>query len=130
MTKSDKIKQILKTLSTSPGVYQFLDKNNTIIYVGKAKNLKNRVSSYFNKIKSEKGEIEVLSKGSSLKLCMVAEGVADEYPRFAPTMEWDIAAGHAILEGAGKELIHFKSGEKMRYNKKDLLNGWFIAKNK
>lgn len=60
MEKSDKIKQILKTLSTSPGVYQFLDKNNTIIYVGKAKNLKNRVSSYFNKIKYENGKTQIL----------------------------------------------------------------------
>ena len=58
---------------------------------------------------------------------MVAEGEADEYPRFAPTMEWDIAAGHGILEGAGMSLIHYKSGTKMYYNRKNLVNSWFVA---
>ena len=52
--------------------------------------------TFFDEIKKEHGKIEILSRGSSLKICMVAEGAADIYPRFAPTMEWDVAAGHAI----------------------------------
>ena len=97
--------------------------------IGSRSHMSEQTERYFNKIKKEKGEIEVLSKGSSLKLCMIAEGKADEYPRFAPTMEWDIAAGQAIIEGAGKQVIHYKSGETMRYNKENLVNGWFVAKN-
>ena len=71
--------------------------------------------------------VEQLSKGSSLKLCMVAEGVADIYPRLAPTMEWDTAAAHAIVLEAGKEVIQFESEEALVYNKENLLNPWFVV---
>ena len=50
--------------------------------------------AYFDKMKEQHGEVEIVSMGSSLKLCLVAEGVADVYPRFAPTMEWDTGASH------------------------------------
>lgn len=59
---------------------------------------------------------------------MVAEGVADEYPRFGPTMEWDTAAGHAIANAAGKKLYHTNLMGELIYNKKDLLNPFFIVK--
>lgn len=72
-------------------------------------------------------EIEQVSKGSSLKLCMVAEGMADIYPRLAPTMEWDTGAAHAIVLEARKEVIQFESGEALVYNKENLLNPWFIV---
>ena len=72
--------------------------------------------------------IEQVSKGSSLKLCMVAEGTADIYPRLAPTMEWDTAAAHAIVLEAGKSVVEYKSGRNLIYNKEDLLNPWFIVK--
>jgi len=75
----------------------------------------------------ETKEIEQVSKGSSLKLCMVAEGTADIYPRLAPTMEWDTAAAQAIVLEAGKEVIQFESKTPLLYNKKDLLNPWFIV---
>ena len=65
--------------------------------------------------------------GSSLKICLVAEGFADVYPRFAPTMEWDTAAGHAIANHAGKKLIDYKTNKEMRYNREQLLNNWFIV---
>jgi len=68
-----------------------------------------------------------VSKGSSLKLCMVAEGVADIYPRLAPTMEWDTAAAHAVVLESKKEVIQFKSRENLVYNKKNLLNPWFLV---
>jgi 3'(2'), 5'-bisphosphate nucleotidase len=72
-------------------------------------------------------EIEQVSKGSSLKLCMVAEGEADIYPRLAPTMEWDTAAAHAIVLEAGKSVVQFETREPIVYNKKNLLNPWFIV---
>lgn len=68
------------------------------------------------------------SKGSSLKLCMVAEGIADIYPRLAPTMEWDTAAADAIVRCAGKMTYQFDSKEAVIYNKEDLLNPWFTVK--
>jgi 3'(2'), 5'-bisphosphate nucleotidase len=71
--------------------------------------------------------IELLSAGSSLKLCLLAEGIADIYPRFGPTMEWDIAAGHAIINSANCKLIDSNTGEPLKYNKMDLHNPSFIA---
>ena len=61
-------------------------------------------------------------------MCMVAEGSADVYPRFAPTMEWDTAAGDAICRAAGRKVVDAKTGEPLTYNKPDLHNPWFIAK--
>jgi 3'(2'), 5'-bisphosphate nucleotidase len=64
--------------------------------------------------------------GSSLKFCVVAEGRADLYPRFGPTMEWDTAAGQAVVEGAGGQVLTL-AGTRMRYNKESLLNPYFIV---
>lgn len=72
--------------------------------------------------------IEQVSKGSSLKLCMVAEGVADIYPRLAPTMEWDTAAADAIVREAGKMTYGYESNLALMYNKTDLLNPWFVVR--
>ena len=77
--------------------------------------------------KEEKDAIEILSIGSSLKFCLVAEGSADIYPRFSPTMEWDTAAGHAIANYAGKKVIDLVSKKEITYNRKNLKNNWFIV---
>ena len=69
-----------------------------------------------------------MSLGSSIKICLVAEGVADVYPRFAPTMEWDTAAGHAIAKYANKKLIDLETEQEMVYNRSNLKNNWFIVK--
>ena len=71
--------------------------------------------------------IELMQAGSSLKLCMVAEGNADIYPRLAPTMEWDTAAGHAVAKFAGCRVYQYESGVELAYNKENLLNPWFIV---
>ena len=71
--------------------------------------------------------LETVSAGSSLKLCLVAEGRADVYPRLAPTMEWDTAAGHAIALAAGCTVADAATGEPLRYNKADLHNPFFIV---
>lgn len=82
---------------------------------------------YIASMKEKHGEVETISIGSSLKLCLIAEGKADVYPRFAPTMEWDTAAGHAIVRAAGKEVYQAGTSLPLQYNKVDLLNPWFIA---
>lgn len=74
------------------------------------------------------GENEIVSMGSSLKICLVAEGQADVYPRLGPTSEWDTAAAHAVLLAAGGELVDATTGGALKYNQKEtLLNPWFIA---
>jgi 3'(2'), 5'-bisphosphate nucleotidase len=83
---------------------------------------------YIESLKKDGAEINVISKGSSLKLCMVAEGTADIYPRFGPTMEWDTAAGDAILSAAGGQITDYVTRKKMEYNRPDLLNSWFVAR--
>lgn len=88
----------------------------------------NEDTSYFiEELKAEYKEIEVISKGSSLKFCLVAEGKADVYPRFAPTMEWDTAAGQAICEAAGLKVISKETGDSLLYNKENLLNPSFLV---
>jgi 3'(2'), 5'-bisphosphate nucleotidase len=69
---------------------------------------------------------EAMPVGSSLKLCVVAEGLADIYPRLGPTMEWDTAAGHAVVEAAGGT-VKQPNGEALVYNKENLLNPYFIV---
>ena len=72
-------------------------------------------------------EHDITDMGSSLKICLVAEGVADIYPRLGPTSEWDTAAAQAILESAGGRMID-EGGRPLRYNSKDaLLNPHFLA---
>ncbi len=66
------------------------------------------------------------SMGSSLKLCLVAEGAADLYPRLAPTMEWDTGAAHAVVSAAGGSVVD-TAGHDLRYNKENLLNPHFIV---
>jgi 3'(2'), 5'-bisphosphate nucleotidase len=72
--------------------------------------------------------LEMKPKGSALKICMVADGVADIYPRLAPTMEWDTAAGHAIVKFTGKEIVQFENKKPLLYNKQNLLNPWFVVR--
>lgn len=82
---------------------------------------------YIKTLEAEHGQVAMISKGSSLKLCMVAEGQADCYPRFAPTMEWDTAAGSAICKNAGKTVLDWETKKEMRYNREQLLNNWFLV---
>jgi 3'(2'), 5'-bisphosphate nucleotidase len=82
---------------------------------------------FINKIKKQHNNIEYLSKGSSLKFCLIADGEADLYPRFGPTMEWDTAAGHAIVQFSGGNVLDFESEKPLEYNKKSLLNPAFVV---
>ena len=100
---------------------------NTYVVVGSRSHMSAETEEFFEEKKKEYGEVEIMTVGSSLKLCMVAEGKADAYPRYAPTMEWDTGAGHAIAKFAGFSVKKYNSSEDVFYNKKDLLNPWFLA---
>jgi 3'(2'), 5'-bisphosphate nucleotidase len=82
---------------------------------------------FIEKLKNKLGELNYINKGSSLKLCMIAEGTAHVYPRFSRTMEWDTAAGHAIILGSGGSILQKENMHELVYNKKDLANPPFIA---
>jgi 3'(2'), 5'-bisphosphate nucleotidase len=71
--------------------------------------------------------IRAVAAGSARKLCVVAEGAADVYPRFGPTMEWDTAAGQAVLEAAGGRMVSATDGRRFAYTRPDLRNPGFIA---
>lgn len=99
---------------------------NKIRVVGSRSHLNEATKDFIENLpKSTK--VEIVSKGSSLKFCLVAEGEADVYPRFAPTMEWDTAAGQAICQSAGVKVIDQDTKEPMRYNKQNLLNSYFLV---
>ena len=83
--------------------------------------------NYISNLEKENKEVDIVSKGSSLKFCLVAEGKADVYPRFAPTMEWDTAAGDAICRAVGLMVIAQDTQEELRYNKENLLNPYFLV---
>lgn len=85
---------------------------------------------FIAELKLKYTSVEYIRKGSSLKFFDLALGLADIYPRFAPTMEWDIAAGQAILEGIGGQVHFTHLNEPLNYNKEDLYNPYFVAKTK
>jgi 3'(2'), 5'-bisphosphate nucleotidase len=86
------------------------------------------VLQIINSLKAKGHELDYIKKGSALKFFDLASGRADIYPRFAPTMEWDIAAGQAILEALGGEVVHAETGEPLTYNKANLVNPYFVAR--
>ena len=103
-------------------------KNETFTIVASRSHMSKKTEEFISAAKSKYGFVKLISKGSSLKLCMVAEGIADCYPRFAPTMEWDTAAGQSICENAGFKVIDWKTKVSMLYNRSHLLNNWFLVK--
>ena len=84
--------------------------------------------TFIDQLQAENSEVAIVSKGSALKFCLVAEGNADIYPRFAPTMEWDTAAAHAICNAVGIKVLSLETGKELVYNKENLLNPWFVCK--
>jgi len=85
------------------------------------------MEDYLAEERRRHGDIEFVQMGSALKICLVAEGRADAYPRFGTTMEWDTAAAHAIANAAGRRVLRWGSTEELAYNKEDLRNDWFIV---
>ncbi|MHA7109124.1 3'(2'),5'-bisphosphate nucleotidase CysQ [Sunxiuqinia elliptica] len=96
--------------------------------VGSRSFMNQETKDFIDTLRKDYPNIEVLSRGSSLKICMIAEGKADIYPRFGPTMEWDTAAGHAIVKAVGKNIYQLDTGTPLEYNKQSLLNPFFVVK--
>jgi 3'(2'), 5'-bisphosphate nucleotidase len=110
-----------------------------LVVVASKSHLSKETEEFIQKLMTIDSNLVTKSKGSSLKLCMVAEGSADIYPRLAPTMEWDTAAADAIVREAGKmtyiydenfpieSIDSISSIDSMKYNKENLLNPWFVV---
>jgi len=86
-----------------------------------------KTARYIDSFRDEHPDLEIVQVGSALKLAMVASGEADLYVRYGTTMEWDTAAGHALLSSVGKQLLTMDLGVDLRYNKEDLRNPSFVA---
>lgn len=105
------------------------DNRQTYNIVASRSHMSDETQAFIDAIETDKPK-KIVSIGSSLKICMVAEGQADVYPRLGPTMEWDTGAAHAIVNEAGKTLqkFSFEQGlSKHPYNKPNLLNDWFVV---
>jgi 3'(2'), 5'-bisphosphate nucleotidase len=101
--------------------------NRPFTIIGSRSHATPELEAFVEEKRQEHGEVEFISAGSSLKLCLVAEGKADIYPRTGPTMEWDTAAGQSIVENAGCKVLRYDTGEPLIYNKENLLNPWFVV---
>lgn len=116
-------------INNSVQIFPNKDKN-VLRVVGSRSHMNEETTTFMNQLEQKSGKkVSIISKGSSLKLCLVAEGAADVYPRFAPTMEWDIAAGHAICNAVGLKVVQQNSKDELQYNKENLLNPYFSITN-
>jgi 3'(2'), 5'-bisphosphate nucleotidase len=104
----------------------YSDKNKVVIVASRS-HLTDETLQFVEDLKAKGKEVDFLSSGSSLKFCLVAEGAADVYPRFGPTMEWDTGAAHAVALYAGKSVINYETRQPLLYNKENLLNPFFIV---
>jgi len=105
-------------------------KEKTIQVVGSRSHMSQETLDFVENLKGQGKAVEIVSKGSSLKFCLVAEGNADVYPRYAPTMEWDTAAGQAICNAVNIDVISKETNKPLLYNKENLLNPWFLVAKK
>ena len=121
-------KQTLTSLLNDATTLPVHEKKAEFVVVASRSHMSKETEDFIAELKKEHRRVEVTSIGSSLKICLVAEGVANIYPRFAPTMEWDTAAGHAIVKASGKEIYDYTTSLPMKYNKENLLNNCFVAK--
>ena len=105
------------------------DQRNTYKIVVSRSHMSDETKAFIDAIDVDK-EKELISIGSSLKICLVAEGEADIYPRLGPTMEWDTGAAHAIVNETGKNVQKYNNVEYTPhlYNKEKLLNQWFVVR--
>lgn len=105
----------------------FMERPAKFTIVGSRSHSSPETEAYIEEMKAKHGEVDFAASGSSLKFCLVAEGKAHAYPRFAPTMEWDTAAGHAILLAAGGSIVVWPEKTDLLYNRKQLRNPSFLA---
>ena len=103
-------------------------KNEKVYVVASRSHLNKETQDFIDDLKNNYSEVDIKSSGSSLKFCLVAKGEAQFYPRFAPTMEWDTAAGQCIVEEAGGGVFLEDGKTRFFYNKEELVNPWFLVK--
>jgi 3'(2'), 5'-bisphosphate nucleotidase len=127
--KTNNIQQFDTTndlLKKSQPVNVFSESTSLRIVASKS-HLNDKTKQYIESVKLKAGNIEIVTIGSSLKFCLIAEGKADIYPRFGPTMEWDTAAGQAVAEAAGALVLNAGNNKRLQYNKEILKNPEFIV---
>jgi 3'(2'), 5'-bisphosphate nucleotidase len=103
------------------------DTVSPITVIGSRSHRSSETENFIQRLRKQYGEVGYIAAGSSLKFCLVAEGKADIYPRFGPTMEWDTAAGQVLVEQSGGQVLDTVTAEPLTYNKKDLINPHFIV---
>ncbi|MEI6061175.1 MAG: 3'(2'),5'-bisphosphate nucleotidase CysQ [Bacteroidota bacterium] len=130
-----KVKQLNPAASENFGEIELLaerlpciERNEGFLVLGSRSHMNEQTEAFINDLRELHPDLSFVSRGSSLKFCTLAEGGADIYPRFGPTMEWDTAAGHAVALFAGCEVNQASSGLPLYYNKPALLNPFFIAR--
>ena len=129
VNRENVLKEIIKHSDKLPCYDTPLDTHGSkLVVMGSRSHPSKEFEAFVETMRTRYEKVEVISSGSSLKLCLVAEGRADIYPRLGPTMEWDTAAGQAIVEQANGSVLNYETSEPLQYNKKNLLNSWFIVK--
>ncbi|MGL4364532.1 MAG: 3'(2'),5'-bisphosphate nucleotidase CysQ [Bacteroidales bacterium] len=117
------LEKLVQTATKLPSVK---DKESFVVVASRS-HLSEETEAFINQLKKQHFSIDLITSGSSIKICLVAEGKADIYPRFAPTMEWDTAAGDAIARAAGMSVCQSDRKTPLVYNKENLLNPSFIV---
>lgn len=124
---NDKHELIVAIFNNSNSIKPTPKNEDLLRVVGSRSHMNDDTLNFIDEQKRNYKNIDIVSKGSSLKFCLVAEGKADIYPRFAPTMEWDTAAGHAICKAVGLSVISKGTNKELLYNKENLLNSYFVV---
>ncbi len=117
--------QQLQTLSES---LPLASRDKSFRVVASRSHINRLTRKYIDSLKKKHPDLELVSRGSALKFCLVAEGTASIYPRFAPTWEWDTGAGQAIAEASGCKVTLLDEKTPLSYNKENLLNPGFIVR--
>ena len=124
----DLVERAVKLPPKEPFDFDETHKRESINVIGSRSHRGPRFIGYVRKLEQRYAErVRIKTSGSALKPCLVADGTADIYPRFGPTMEWDTAAPHAVVRGVGKCMVAFESGRELVYNKEQLVNPSFLV---
>jgi 3'(2'), 5'-bisphosphate nucleotidase len=124
----DLVERAVRLPPVQPYNFDEKQKRESITVIGSRSHRGPHFTDYVRKLKGRyAARVEIKTSGSALKPCLVADGTADIYPRFGPTMEWDTAAPHAVVRGVGKRMVAFESGRELVYNKEQLVNPSFLV---
>ena len=124
----DLVERAVKLPASEPFNFDETQKRELITVIGSRSHRGPHFEGYVRSLNRRYAErVEVRTSGSALKPCLVADGTADIYPRFGPTMEWDTAAPHAVVRGVGKRMVALDSDQELVYNKEQLVNPSFLV---